>query len=578
MRKTKIICTIGPATNTDENILKLIEGGMNIARLNFSHGDHESHGETISRLKKARKKSGKPLGIMLDTKGPEVRTSVLPDEGIPVKTGESIILVPEEYCKEGEIPINHPKLPDDVSEGDSILIDDGILALKVSSVKGQKIHCKVQNNGLIESRKGVNVPGVNLSLPIISEKDKADLLFGIAQEVDYIAASFVRNETDVLTIRHILDENGGNEIKIISKIENAEGVDNIDSILALSNGVMVARGDLGVEVSFEDVPFIQKEIIKKSRDLSKPVIIATQMLDSMIVNPRPTRAEVSDISNAIYESTSAVMLSGETAKGKYPFECLNVMRRTVEASEEKIDYRLRFFAIQSTQSGDITNAVTVAAVNTAYNLNANAILVLTKSGNTAMSISRLRPSIPIVTITPSESAYQKLAMNWGVTPMLLDMKADFEELIQGAMEKSKESGIVKDGDLVVIVAGVPVGVTGLTNSLRIETVGDVVARGVGYLPGSASGKACICRTPKEAEAKFKEGDILICPSSPIEMIPIMKKASAIILEKGDEHEHALAAGMALDIPVVTEASGVMEIIQEGVKLRIDGEKGLIYRG
>jgi len=515
---------------------------------------------------------------MLDTKGPEVRTAALPDEGVPVKTGEALILTPEEFCEPGEIPVNHPKLPGDVSAGDSILIDDGNLALKVTSVKGQKIHCQVLNNGLIESRKGVNVPGVNLSLPILSDKDKGDILFGISQEVDYIAASFVRNETDVLTIRHLLDENGGEEIKIISKIENAEGVENIDAILALSNGVMVARGDLGVEVSFEDVPFIQKEIIKKSRDLSKPVIIATQMLDSMIVNPRPTRAEVSDISNAIYESTSAVMLSGETAKGKYPFECLNVMRRTVEASEAKIDYRLRFFAIQSTQSGDITNAVTVAAVTTAYNLNANAILVLTKSGNTAMSISRLRPSIPIVTITPSESAYQKLAMNWGVTPMLQDMKADFEGLIRGAIEKAKESGIVKDGDLVVIVAGVPVGVTGFTNSLRIETVGDVVARGVGYLKGTASGKACLCRTPKEAEAKFREGDILICPSSPIEMIPIMKKASAIILEKGDEYEHALAAGMALDIPVITEATGVLEIVQEGTTLRIDGEKGLIYRG
>lgn len=578
MRKTKIICTIGPATDREDSIAKLIDMGMAVSRLNFSHGTHQSHGETIERLKKIRQEKKTALAIMLDTKGPEVRTAQLPEGGVAVEPGAEVVLTPEAYAQEGEIPINYENLPSDVTAGDPILIDDGILGLTVIAVDGPRIRCRVDNPGVIESRKGINVPGVNLTMPILSEKDSGDILFGIEQGVDYIAASFVRNETDVLTIRHLLDNNGGEEIKIISKIENGEGVENIDEILALSDGVMVARGDLGVEVSYEDVPFIQKEIIRKAREASKPVIIATQMLDSMIVNPRPTRAEVSDISNAIYESTSAVMLSGETAKGKYPFECLKVMARTVEASEEKIDYPLRFFATRSTRSTDITQAVTVAAVTTAYNLDANAILVLTKSGRTAQSISRLRPSIPIVTITPSQSAYQKLAMNWGVIPLLLDMKADFEELIGGAKAKAKEAGIVKDGDLIVVVAGVPVGLSGFTNSLRIDTVGDVIARGTGCLKGAASGRACLCRTPKEGTVKFREGDILVSPSSPIEMIPLMKKASGIILEGKDEYEHALAAGMALDIPVITQAAGVLEIVKDGSPIRMDGEKGLVYRG
>ncbi len=333
-----------------------------------------------------------------------------------------------------------------------------------------RIRCRVENAGLIESHKGINVPGVSLSMPILSEKDRSDILFGIEQDVDYIAASFVRNEEDVKTIRALLDGNGGEDIRIIAKIENREGVDNIDAILALADSVMVARGDLGVEVSYEDVPFIQKEIIRKARDAGKPVIIATQMLDSMIHNPRPTRAEVSDISNAIYESASVVMLSGETAKGLYPFECLNVMRRTVEASEEKIDYERRFFASGSEHTGDITGAVTVAAVTTAYSLAANAILVLTKSGRTASSISRLRPSIPIVTITPDEKAFHRLSLIWGVGPLHLEMKRDFEELIRGALDKALETDHLGKGDIAVIVAGVPVGLTGQTNSLRIEKV------------------------------------------------------------------------------------------------------------
>lgn len=578
MKRSKIICTIGPATDDIDSMENLLKGGMNVSRLNFSHGTHQSHGETIARLKTVREKLNLPLAIMLDTRGPEVRTGALDSAGIAVEEGEEITLVFEDLCGEGDIPVNYRKLSDDVSVGNRILIDDGIIALTVLQIKDSRIICRVDNAGTIESYKGVNVPGANLSLPILSDKDRKDILFGIEQEVDYIAASFVRDEGDVLSIRHLLDQNKGENIRIISKIENAEGVENIDEILALSDGVMVARGDLGVEVSFEDVPFIQKEIIKKAINEGKPVIIATQMLDSMIHNPRPTRAEVSDISNAIYESASAVMLSGETAKGKFPFECLRVMRRTVEASEEKINYRQRFFAQQESQSGDITHAVTVAAVTTAYNLDADAILVLTKSGRTAQTISMLRPSIPIVTITPSPSTYQKLSMNWGIIPLLLDNMENFEDLIKSATEKAKDAGIVKDGNLIILVAGVPVGHSGFTNTLRIETVGDVIARGVGYLKGNASGRACLCRTPKEAEGKFREGDILVCPSTPIEMVSLMKKASGIIVEKKDENQHGLAAGMALDIPIITEAAGVMEVIKDGNPLRIDGEQGLIYRG
>jgi pyruvate kinase len=412
----------------------------------------------------------------------------------------------------------------------------------------------------------------------MSEKDKQDILFGIENDVDYIAASFIRSEEDVLAIRGFLDENGGEKILIIAKIENAQGVNNIDGILALANGVMVARGDLGVEVSFEQVPFIQKTIIHKSIALSKPAIIATQMLESMIESPRPTRAEVSDIANAIYDYTSAIMLSGETASGRYPVECLKTMALIAEATEDNIPYEQNFFAMQGEHTKNITGAITSATVSTAYNLEADAIIVLSTSGKTAFSISRLRPGIPIITATPSRNVYHQLSLNWGVFPIQSEMKESFEDLVDSALTLSEETGIVEVGDLVVVAAGVPVGLAGTTNLIRVETIGDVIVRGKGIAKGVAFGRACVCRTAGEGEHKFQDKDILIIPSTSREYLPFMKKAGGIILQAHDNHEHAQTVGLALDIPVVCDAAGCLDIIKDFTMISLNGSSGLVFSG
>jgi pyruvate kinase len=567
MRKTKIICTLGPSSNTKEVIRELILNGMNVARFNFSHGDHAMHKKTIDNVKAVREELNMPVALLLDTKGPEIRTGKMKENGAQLIIGD------EKY-----IPISYKNLPEDIGDNKTILIADGLIQLEIKEVKKDEIVCKVMNNGIVESRKGVNIPNAKLKLPAISEKDKADLLFGIENDIDYIAASFIRKAEDILEIRNLLDENGGNKILIIAKIENQEGVNNADEIIALADGIMVARGDLGVEINYDQVPLLQKKFIRQCVAASKPVIIATQMLESMINNPRPTRAEVSDIANAIYDSTSAIMLSGETANGKYPIECIKVMAKTAMTTEAAIDYQTRFFSRKFEYGNDITGAITNSTVNTAYNLNADAIIVVTKSGHTAQTISRLRPSIPIITTTPSIKVFYQLALNWGITPILSESKNDFEDLVKTAINLSQNAKLIKDGDLVVITAGVPVGFSGTTNLIRIETVGDVLARGCPAVDGKAFGRACICRTFQEGEFKFKDGDILVTTHTDQRIVPLMKKASGIIIEDKDLHDHAKTVGLALDIPVIKEASNAIEVIKDGTIISIDGEKGLIYSG
>lgn len=578
MRKTKIICTLGPAT--DESVIRsLIQNGMNVTRLNFSHQEHSYHLEKINIVRKLRKELNKPVAILMDTKGPEIRTGTLPEDGLKVERGEQIILSPEIFDeKTKNVPLTYENLHQDMGSNKTILIDDGQIELELQSISGNELHCKTLNPGLIKSRKGVNVPGAVLQLPSMSEKDKKDILFGIENDVDYLAASFIRNEDDVLSIRRYLNDNGGENILIIAKIENAQGVENIDGILALADGVMVARGDLGVEVSFEQVPLIQKTIIRKSLDLSKPAIIATQMLESMIENPRPTRAEVSDIANAIYDYTSAIMLSGETAVGKYPVECLKTMAKIAETTENDIPYERNFFALQGKHSNSITAAITKATVSTAYNLEANAIIVLSTSGKTAFSISRLRPDIPIITASPRIKVYHQLSMNWGVYPIRSEMEEIFEDLLESAMTLARDTNIVKDGDLVVITAGVPVGLAGTTNLIRIETIGDVIVRGRGIAKGTAFGRSCICRTAAEGEHKFKDNDILIIPATRQEYLGMMKRSSGIILESQDSHEHVQTVGLALDIPVISNASGCLDIIRDQQMISMDGSSGLVFSG
>lgn len=471
MRKTKIICTMGPATDKEGVVEKLIETGMNVARCNFSHGSYEEHKARMDRLKAARVAAGKPVGILLDTKGPEVRIRDFENGKVELKEGQEFVLYSDEQPgTEKGVSLSYPTLYRDVSMGTRILIDDGLIEMIVLKLEGKDIVCKVLNGGTVSNKKGVNVPDAHLSMPYLSEKDKQDIIFGIEQDVDFIAASFVRTEDDVIAIRTLLDQNGGQKIHIIAKIENREGVENIDDIIANSDGVMVARGDMGVEIPGEDVPVIQKMIIKKAYEAGKVVITATQMLDSMMKNPRPTRAETADVANAIYDGTSAIMLSGETAAGAYPVQALATMVRIAERTEADIDYRKRFFNRDRKANPDITDAICHATCTTAHDLNAKAIVTVTKSGRSAYMISRYRPDCDVIGCTTDEKVSRQLNLSWGVAPLVVREKQEVFGLFEHAINVSEENGYLEKGDVAVITSGVPIGVSGTTNMIKVQVV------------------------------------------------------------------------------------------------------------
>ncbi|MDU4698537.1 MULTISPECIES: pyruvate kinase [Paenibacillus] len=471
MRKTKIVCTIGPSSESLENIKKLIMAGMNVARLNFSHGDFEEHGNRIKTIRQASAELGKSIAILLDTKGPEIRTGKLKEEPIELVQDEFITLTTEEILGDKErISITYKELPGDVEVGSTILIDDGLIGLTVVEIQGTEIKCRIVNGGTIKSKKGVNVPGVNISLPGITEKDASDIKFGIEQGIDFIAASFVRKASDVLEIRQLLEKNNATQIQIISKIENQQGVDNLDEILEVSDGLMVARGDLGVEIPAEDVPLVQKRMIEKCNRVGKPVITATQMLDSMQRNPRPTRAEASDVANAIFDGTDAIMLSGETAAGKYPVESVLTMSRIAEKAESALEYREIFVKQSNAQQTTVTEAISQAVANSALELNAKAIITSTETGYTARMVSKYRPKAPIIAVTTEDQTLRRLALNWGVTPVKGDLASTTDEMFDKAMKGGVDSGLVKEGDLVVITAGVPLGRSGSTNLVKIGQI------------------------------------------------------------------------------------------------------------
>ncbi|MGG6313729.1 pyruvate kinase [Paenibacillus macerans] len=471
MRKTKIVCTIGPSSESLENIKKLIMAGMNVARLNFSHGDFEEHGNRITTIRQASAELGKSIAILLDTKGPEIRTGKLKEEPIELEQDEFLTLTTEEILGDKErISITYKELPGDVEVGSTILIDDGLIGLTVVDVQGTEIKCRIVNGGTIKSKKGVNVPGVNISLPGITEKDANDIKFGIEQGIDFIAASFVRKASDVLEIRQLLEQNNATHIQIISKIENQQGVDNLDEILEVSDGLMVARGDLGVEIPAEDVPLAQKRMIEKCNRAGKPVITATQMLDSMQRNPRPTRAEASDVANAIFDGTDAIMLSGETAAGKYPVESVLTMSRIAEKAESALEYREIFIKQSNAQQTTVTEAISQAVANSALELNAKAIITSTETGYTARMVSKYRPKAPIIAVTTVDQTLRRLALNWGVTPVKGDLASTTDEMFDKAMKGGLDSGLVKEGDLVVITAGVPLGRSGSTNLVKIGQI------------------------------------------------------------------------------------------------------------
>ena len=472
MKKTKIICTLGPASNNRETLKALMENGMDIARFNFSHGDHEEQKGRVDMIKELREELDMPIAMLLDTKGPEIRTRLLKDgQKVKLEAGKQFVLGIGDF--EGDstkVAITYETLYKDVKPGNRILIDDGLIELEVKTIRGTDIVCDILNGGELGEKKGVNVPYVKVNLPGITEQDKKDIIFGIEQKFDFIAASFVRSAEVIREIRKLLNDNGGKDIGIIAKIENAEGVENIDSIIEASDGIMVARGDLGVEIPASQVPHIQKEIIRKCNEHYTPVITATQMLDSMIHNPRPTRAEATDVANAIYDGTSAIMLSGETAAGLYPVQALQMMVRIANRTESDIDYRKRFFQRSRKADPDVTDAICHATCTTAHDINAKAIITVTKSGRSARMISKYRPACDIIGCAITDKVYRQLNLSWGVTPVLLQEKKDVFELFEHGTCVSRRMGLVDSGDTVVCTSGVPVGISGTTNMIKVQTV------------------------------------------------------------------------------------------------------------
>lgn len=579
MRKTKIICTIGPSTDNEEMLKQLMLGGMDVARINFSHGTHEAAAETVARIKKVREELNLPIAILLDTKGPEIRIKEFKDGKVTLKKGQRFTLCTNDVeGDETRVSITYKDLPKDVSTGSKILIDDGLIELKVISVDSKKIVCEVQNGGDISNRKGVNVPNVSLSMPYMSEKDKQDILFGIEQDFDFIAASFCRSAADVLQVKQLLEKNNAAHIGIIAKIENAEGVENIDEIIEAAYGIMVARGDMGVEIDMEDLPVIQKQLIKKTYRAGKVVITATQMLDSMIRNPRPTRAETTDVANAIYDGTSAIMLSGETAMGSYPIEAVKTMAQIAERTEKDIDYVQRLERWRFETRMDVSNAISHATCTTAHDLGAAAIIALTYSGGTARQISRFRPVCPIIAPTLSVSARRRLNLSWGVYPIMSEVRGNTDELFDHAVECAQATGIVKDGDLVVITGGAPIGVAGTTNIMKVHLVGHILVSGKGISTHNATANVCIAKNASELAKKFKSGDIVVTDNVTADMIPTLKNASGIITEEPGEARNARILAMALDIPVIINACGAVGILRSGTTITMDAKHGLVYSG
>ena len=580
MKKTKIVCTIGPSSKKEEVLQELFLNGLNVARLNFSHGTHEEHKETIDIIKKTRERLDLPIGIMLDTKGPEIRIGNFKEEEIELTEGDNFTLTTKDIIGDKTIvSVLYQDLPKDVKEGDRILIDDGLVEVKVEEIiNGTDIRCKVLNGGTLKDHKGINIPNVSINLPAITKRDIEDIKFGIDNDIDFIAASFIRKATDVLEIRKILEENNGEHIQIISKIENQEGFDNIDEIIEASDGIMVARGDLGVEILTEEIPLIQKKIIKKCNIAGKPVITATQMLDSMIRNPRPTRAEVTDVANAILDGSDAIMLSGETAAGKYPIEAVKTMHNIATKTEESLDYLEILKSKSATKDITTTNAIGKATCTTAEDLGATAIITATSSGYTSKAISKFRPRAPIIAATTTERIRRRLSLVWGVYPVL-SMKSDItDEVIDRSIHSAMKNDYVKEGDLIVITAGIPVGVSGTTNLIKVHTVGKVILRGIGVGKKSVSGKVCIGSDSRELGGKFKEGDILVSEFTDRDMIEYMKKASAIVVEQSGLTSHAAIVGLNFGKPTIVGAKDATKILKDGETITVDSIAGLIYKG
>lgn len=581
--RTKIICTIGPSVNTLEHMIELMEAGMNVARLNFSHGSQAEHEEVIRNLKLARKRLGVPLAIMLDTKGPEIRLGKMKDGQQTLKPGQKWLLVKETVeGDEKKATILPSSVLDVMSVGTKLLFDDGYIISEVVGNSKEGVLIEVKNGGIIRSGKGVNVPNVVLNLPAVTAKDIEDIKFGCAQDIDIIAASFVRSADHVLEIKELLREQNKQNIMVIAKIENSEGVNNFDSIVQVADGIMIARGDLGCEVPLSQVPPLQKMMIRKCYLAGKPSVTATQMLESMINNPRPTRAEASDVANAIYDSTSAVMLSGETAIGKFPLEAVNVMVSIVKEAERDFDYKGFFQQHASLLYHDVPSALTLAAVKTAYSSNAQAIFAFTSGGSTARLISRLRPEMPIIAMTDNEKTYHQMAFNWGVIPFLSDRSATVQEAFQKITDFTLEKRYVSYGDLVVVTAGSPFGISGTTNMMIVESIGDVLVRGHTGVGPRVHGKVCLVLTPESRKHYSVRGQLLVLTQCDETYLPLIKESVGVILQNhindhNSEH-YLLTLAKSFDKPAIIRADGACRILKEGGLVTLDPEKALVYKG
>lgn len=575
IRKTKIVCTMGPNLFEKHLIAPLMKAGMNVARFNFSHGTYETHQHYYDEVCRIRDELGLPVATMLDTKGPEIRVRSFKNGRVTLQNGQLFTLTTDKVEGDEErVSITYKELPQDIAVGSSILIDDGLIGMQVERIDGADIVCRVLNGGVVSNNKGVNIPNAHLSMPFISEKDHQDILFAIKNGYDFIAASFTRCADDIMQIRHILQENNCHTINIIAKIENMEGVENIDEILRVVDGVMVARGDLGVEVPLEDVPSLQKKLIQRGIAAGKPVITATQMLDSMIKNPRPTRAEATDVANAIYDGTSAIMLSGESAVGAYPVEAVETMVRIALRAEADMDY-IRRFSRDTSASTDVTNAISHATVTSAHDLNASAIITVTKSGSTARILSRYRPACVIVGCTTEKHVWRQLALSWGTVPLMIAEESNTDDLFEHAVDAAVQNGLVHDGELVVLTAGVPLGISGTTNLMKVHVVGHLLSRGQGLHGGKVIAPLCVIRNLEKDAKDFNTGDVIVCHQTTREMFSMLRKSSAIVLEDDNPEGHGAIAGMSLDIPVIIGAKNATNILKSGAVVTVDGEKGTV---
>ncbi|MDU6182316.1 MAG: pyruvate kinase [Anaerococcus vaginalis] len=580
LKKTKIVCTIGPASQSPEVLEQLIKNGMNVARLNFSHGSHEEHLEKIKTIKRIRRKLNVPLGLMLDTKGPEIRIGKFEEKEYFLKPDDIFTLTTRNIVGNKDIvSVSYEGLPQDVEKGSIISVDDGLIQLEVIEIKdGTEIVCRVQNNGVISNNKGVNLPGRVTNLPAITPKDVDDIKFGIENGIDMIAASFVRKKEDIYDIRKVLEDHGGEDILIISKIESQEGVDNADEIIEASDGIMVARGDLGVEIRTELIPLVQKEIIRKCNKAAKPVITATQMLDSMQRNPRPTRAETTDVANAIIDGTDCVMLSGETAAGKYPVEAVKTMRDICITTELSDDFEENIYQTEIDRKITTTNAISKSTCTIASQLRAKAIITCTASGNTAKAVSKFRPRTNIIACTIDEKVARRLSVSWGVYPIIVDTAYETDELIERAIVGALKENYVQEGDLTVLTAGIPLGVSGTSNLIKVHVIGDIIANGTGVGNKSVSAKVVVGSTKEELEGKFEDGDIIVAKYTDKDINEFMERSSGVIAENGGLTSHTAVVAIHFGIPAILGVKNITNLLEDGDTITLDPLGGIIYKG